>query len=224
MVLLYAAKSIAQGSVLDVATVFTTVAALAVVTHPANMIMTIVPRAVASLANFDRIQEYLDVVDACCLGSELAQFPKGDKTRIGNRGMNLSGGQQQRVALARVLYSSCQIAILDDPLTALDGTTEQKIIDNLMGPHGWFRNAGTTVFFITNSAQHFHIADRILLVNSGKIQEQSTPAEMKASSNEISKFSFSHMDTIEARDRNNLVSKQHVTARVNQDAEEDLCL
>ena len=84
--------------------------------------------------------------------------PNGDATIIGTRGVNLSGGQRQRLvsrlsfekirkanhnkALARLLYSRPSIAVLDDPFSALDGNTENTVVDNLLGPEGWFNKAG----------------------------------------------------------------------------------
>ena len=52
---------------------------------------------------------------------DLRQFPDGDRTDIGEKGVNLSGGQQQRVSLARAAYVQSDLVILDDPLSAVDG-------------------------------------------------------------------------------------------------------
>lgn len=54
-------------------------------------------------------------------------------------------------ALARAVYASCEIVVLDDSFSALDGKTETCIVQNLLGPEGLFRKMGTTVFLITNS-------------------------------------------------------------------------
>lgn len=56
-------------------------------------------------------------------------------------------------AIARLLYNATDIVILDDPFTALDGSTESQIIDNLLGPDGWLRRSRSAVFFITNSGR-----------------------------------------------------------------------
>ena len=52
----------------------------------------------------------------CALKDDIARFPSGDATEIGERGINLSGGQKMRVALARAMYSQAQVYLLDDPL------------------------------------------------------------------------------------------------------------
>ena len=65
-------------------------------------------------------KRFVDVVDACCLASDLEMLANGDQTEIGERGVNLSGGQKQRVNLARALYSDKDVYLLDDPLSAVD--------------------------------------------------------------------------------------------------------
>ena len=65
-------------------------------------------------------KRFADVVDACCLASDLEMLANGDLTEIGERGVNLSGGQKQRVNLARALYSDKDVYLLDDPLSAVD--------------------------------------------------------------------------------------------------------
>ncbi|KAF4783878.1 hypothetical protein HER10_EVM0001269 [Colletotrichum scovillei] len=283
-----------RGSVLDTETAFTTTALLGLITHPANMIMSIVPQAVGSLAAFQRIQDYLlqpprqdqrallkqtkaglgttplavcienvaiqsptmspiltnvnltiaqgslvvcsgpvgsgkttllkslmgelpiasgsisisskrigcceqlpwlpsgtlkqavigfstadeqwyeQVIRLCCLEEDLSVLPKGSDTMIGSRGLNLSGGQRQRVALARAIYARCELVLLDDSFSALDGSTESRIVKNLLSPGGFFKRTGVTVFLMTNSATHFHLADRLILLNNGSVAFEGT--------------------------------------------------
>jgi ATP-binding cassette, subfamily C (CFTR/MRP), member 1 len=68
---------------------------------------------------------YHKVIEACALGPDLAMFPLGDMTEVGERGVTLSGGQKQRISMARVLYSVLMsdgpsVCLLDDPLSAVD--------------------------------------------------------------------------------------------------------
>jgi ABC-type transport system involved in cytochrome bd biosynthesis fused ATPase/permease subunit len=65
-------------------------------------------------------KRYSEVIDACCLGSDLQLLTHGDETMIGDRGTNLSGGQKVRIALARAAYSDADLYLLDDPLSAVD--------------------------------------------------------------------------------------------------------
>lgn len=63
---------------------------------------------------------YNKVVDVCELKSDLAILQRGDKTEIGEKGINLSGGQKARVSLARAVYQNADLYLLDDPLSAVD--------------------------------------------------------------------------------------------------------
>jgi ATP-binding cassette subfamily C (CFTR/MRP) protein 1 len=64
-------------------------------------------------------------------------------------GLSLILGQ----ALARAIYARCEIIILDDSFSALDGRTESRILQSLFGPHGLFKKTQTTVFLITNASR-----------------------------------------------------------------------
>ncbi|POS72247.1 hypothetical protein DHEL01_v209361 [Diaporthe helianthi] len=296
---LYAFLATFGGSPLDTETAFTTTALLGLITHPANMIMTIVPQAVGSLAAFERIQQYLlqpsrrddrllvknpdnisvqnslaiqmqnvaiegnsssgpilkninlvvhkgsiaicsgtvgsgktvlaralmgeietasgqifvsskrmglcaqspwlpsgtlreaicgfspddqtwyqEILRMCCLNEDISTFPHGEDTQIGSRGFNLSGGQRQRVALARALYARCEILILDDPFSALDGNTQSTIVDNLLGTNGLFKRMGTTVFLVTNTASYFHLSDWLIVLGDASVKYQGTWADL----------------------------------------------
>lgn len=76
------------------------------------------------------------VLDACALGSDVASFPAGVHTPIGEQGMNLSGGQKQRLSLARAVYKKAAIYLLDDPLAALDAHVSQQVFKQVIGPSG----------------------------------------------------------------------------------------
>lgn len=74
---------------------------------------------------------YRQVLAACCLIPDLANWKAGDLTMIGENGVGLSGGQKARVALARAIYSKARILLLDDPIAALDHQTAETILRNL---------------------------------------------------------------------------------------------
>ncbi|KAF2968293.1 hypothetical protein GQX73_g5239 [Xylaria multiplex] len=323
---IFAVISSSQGRELDTETAFTTVAILSMITHPANMIMTIVPRAVSAFAGFERIQSFLvrpsletyrttqpervtnrqprnvsfhqatsspaikierlkigqehivlenvnievavgsltivsgptgsgkttllraiigeiapshgsvslatapiaycaqrpwlpsgtvqdvicgapnavvhlnenderwyhEVTEICCLTHDFESFPNADRTQVGSRGLNLSGGQRQRVTLARALFARCDILMLDDILSGLDGDTEKAIFNNLFGPTGLIRRLKTTVVLVSNSSQYFEAADHIIVLDQHGVLEQGSWENIKAKAGSISKFSRSH--------------------------------
>ena len=85
-------------------------------------------------------EAYNKVIEACSLLTDLQIMPAGDKTEIGEKGINLSGGQKQRISLARSLYSNADIYLLDDPLSAVDSHVGKHIFDKVIGPKGLLRN------------------------------------------------------------------------------------
>ncbi|KAF6805035.1 hypothetical protein CMUS01_14711 [Colletotrichum musicola] len=318
---LYVLQASFNKTTLDAETAFTTTALLGLVTHPANMIMTIIPQAIGSLAAFQRIQEYLlqpprsdqrqtlerkaddmtsspairldgvslrpapstpgvlqdvdidinkgsivicsgpvgsgkttlakaimgelppasgiisvsskrigccqqspwlpsgtikeaicaflpeerswyeEVVRLCCLEDDISALPNGDETQIGSRGLNLSGGQRQRVALARAVYARCEIVLLDDSFSALDGKTESQIMNNLFGVEGHFKKTRTTVFLITNSTSHFHLADFLVVLADGSITYQGTWDALAQKPEQVLKLQVSETHRENAEDK-----------------------
>lgn len=77
---------------------------------------------------------YEKVIDSCELNTDLKSLPAGDKTEIGDKGLNLSGGQKQRISLARAAYSNSDIYLFDDPLSAVDFHVGTQIFEKLIGP------------------------------------------------------------------------------------------
>jgi ABC-type multidrug transport system fused ATPase/permease subunit len=76
---------------------------------------------------------YREVLEACALMPDMANFQHGDLSQIGENGIGLSGGQKARVALARAVYSGAKILLLDDPLSALDHQTAETIVRRCLG-------------------------------------------------------------------------------------------
>ncbi|GLA07296.1 hypothetical protein AnigIFM60653_008527 [Aspergillus niger] len=130
--------------------------------------------AILGGSDFDE-EWYKLVIDACCLALDLEALPDSDSTVIENNGINLSGGQRQRIALARAVYSRYDMLVLDDPFSALDKTVGEHIVDRLLGPKGLFKATKAGVFLLTNSAQLYPLADRLLtLQGSGARLEDSS--------------------------------------------------
>jgi ABC-type bacteriocin/lantibiotic exporter with double-glycine peptidase domain len=70
-------------------------------------------------------------VEACALLPDIQMLPAGDRTEIGEKGINLSGGQKQRVSLARAVYSNGSVYFLDDPLSAVDAHVGKHIFEKV---------------------------------------------------------------------------------------------
>lgn len=109
------------------------------------------------------------------LEPDLALFPAGLETVIGERGITLSGGQKQRVALARALLRRPRILLLDDCLSAVDTHTEEQILQNLRTVF-----VGRTVFLVSHRISTVKDADQILVLDHGRIVERGTHAQLIA--------------------------------------------
>jgi ATP-binding cassette subfamily B protein len=94
---------------------------------------------------------------------------------IGERGVTLSGGQKQRTAIARALMKDSPVVILDDSLSAVDANTEGKIIESLRRLKG-----EKTVIIVSHRISPLKGADRIYVMDEGKILEQGSHAQLLA--------------------------------------------
>ena len=119
-------------------------------------------------------QEEIDMaVKNACLEEFVSSLEKGLDTDIGERGTLLSGGQKQRIAIARAFIKNAPIVILDEATSALDNKSEavvQQAVDNLMKDR--------TVFIIAHRLSTVRNADKIVVVNYGKIAEMGTHEEL----------------------------------------------
>lgn len=122
-------------------------------------------------------QFYEQTLDACSLQSDLQIMPAGDRTEIGEKGINLSGGQKQRISLARAVYAKADIYMLDDPLSAVDSHVGKHIFDHVIGPDGLLKNK--TRLFVTNSLSFLPQMDRILMLDKGSIVEMGTYDQLR---------------------------------------------
>jgi ATP-binding cassette subfamily B protein len=100
-------------------------------------------------------------------------LPDGLNTIVGEYGVTLSGGQKQRLSIARALYKDSEILILDDSLSAVDGTTEANIIRNLKK----IRNNKTNIIVAHRLSAVEH-ADKIVVIENGSVQEIGTHADL----------------------------------------------
>ena len=127
---------------------------------------------------------YTRVIEACALLPDLEILPAGDKTEIGERGINLSGGQKQRVSLARAIYSKANIYLLDDPLSAVDPHVGKHIFDKVIGPKGLMRQAARV--FVTHAIQYLPKSDQIIVLKEGRVSEAGTFTTLMETKGEFS--------------------------------------
>jgi ATP-binding cassette subfamily B protein len=117
-------------------------------------------------ATAERIQW---AAEAAGLASDIAGFPAGYDTMIGERGITLSGGQKQRTAIARAILRNPKILILDDALASVDTITEERILAELAG----LMHHRTTIL-ISHRVSTVRNADCIFVLDHGALVEQGT--------------------------------------------------
>ncbi|CAG2100059.1 unnamed protein product, partial [Medioppia subpectinata] len=109
-------------------------------------------------------EKYNRVVKACALDRDFKLFPFGDKTLVGEKGVSLSGGQKARISLARALYHSADIYLLDDPLSAVDTHVAKHIFQKCCVEY----LSDKARVLVTHQIQFLKDAHKILVLNDGK--------------------------------------------------------
>jgi ATP-binding cassette subfamily B protein len=120
-------------------------------------------------------EEVIRATKAAQIHDTINHFPNQYESIVGQKGVNLSGGQKQRISIARALIREPKILMLDDSTSALDMTTERKLLKAIQGYH-------TTTLIITQKVTTAQQADRILLLDAGKILALGTHASLLESS------------------------------------------
>lgn len=124
-------------------------------------------KADATPDEIEQYTKYASVYD------DIIEFPQGFETLVGERGITLSGGQKQRVSIARALIKQPDILILDDSLSAVDTTTEKRILNYLEKAM-----ADKTAIIITHRIYNLLDFDKIIVIEDGKIVEEGTHDEL----------------------------------------------
>lgn len=119
--------------------------------------------------------EILAAAEGARLGSWISTLPDGLETQLGDRGTQISAGERQRIAVARALLKDAPIFLLDEPTANLDPLTEQDLLENLFSVL-----AGKTTLLITHRLVSLEHADRILVLNQGRVIERGTEEELLA--------------------------------------------
>jgi len=112
-------------------------------------------------------------VSFASLDRDLALFRYGKDTLVGERGLTLSGGQKQRTAIARAAIMDSEFLILDDSFSAVDNETELKILDALRK-----ERKGRTTIIISHRVSTLKYADKVLVLDKGRMSEYGSPAQL----------------------------------------------
>uniref|UniRef100_A0A8C1UG86 Multidrug resistance-associated protein 1 n=1 Tax=Cyprinus carpio TaxID=7962 RepID=A0A8C1UG86_CYPCA len=136
---------------------------------------------------------YQKVVEACALLPDLEILPGGDSTEIGEKGVNLSGGQKQRVSVARAVYCSCAVYLLDDPLSAVDAHVGKHIFEKVIGPQGLLQ--GRTRVLVTHGLSFLPQVDLILVMVDGEITEMGSYTELLGRQGAFAEFLHTYTNT-----------------------------
>ncbi len=122
-------------------------------------------------------EEIVAAAKAAQIHDHIHGLPDGYDTSVGERGVTLSGGQRQRVSIARTLLTDPRVLILDDSTSNVDAQTEvqiRKAIDSLL--------KGRTALVITQRASTCEAADKVVVMENGRIIAEGTHAELLKSS------------------------------------------
>ncbi|KPI93323.1 Multidrug resistance-associated protein 4 [Papilio xuthus] len=127
-------------------------------------------------------RKYKEVCRVCSLVQDFKQFPFGDQSLVGERGVSLSGGQRARINLARAVYREADIYLLDDPLSAVDANVGRQLFDECI--NGYLRDS--TRILVTHQIHFLKAADYIVVLNDGGIENMGTYDELIKSEKEFS--------------------------------------
>ena len=131
----------------------------------------------------------------------------GDKTEIGERGINLSGGQKARISLARAVYANKNIILMDDPISALDANVKKQIFKNVFAK----QLKGKTIILATHALDFLKQVDRIFLMKEGEIIKTGHYSEMEDCP-EIKELVAIHSVNVEEQTKEEDNEKEEVAA------------
>ena len=140
-------------------------------------------------------ERFQRVIGVCALQRDMDTFPHADQTFVGEHGVVLSGGQQARISLARAVYASADIYILDDPLSAVDAKVGEHIFQKCICEY----LSSKTRILVSNEVSHMTTADQIVLLSKGNVLAKGSFVEMMESGvlntvlNNVRKTSSRHL-------------------------------
>ncbi len=122
------------------------------------------------------VQRVLHVCKLLGILQFIEKLPEGFNTLLGEHGVNLSGGQRQRIAIARALYRDPQVLILDEATSSLDSVSDQYVQDAMQQ----LRDQGKTIVVIAHRLSTVVSADKIVVLQEGKLVEEGSHSELLA--------------------------------------------
>ncbi|KAM4697381.1 multidrug resistance-associated protein 1-like isoform 2-T2 [Rhinophrynus dorsalis] len=155
---------------------------------------------------------YKKVIEACALLPDLEILPSGDRTEIGEKGVNLSGGQKQRVSLARAVYCNTDLYLLDDPLSAVDAHVGKHIFDKVIGPKGLLKDK--TRILVTHGVSYLPHMDSIIVMVDGKITEVGSYQELLKQDGAFAEFLRTYANAEQNKDQGEAPSPIHEEKRL----------
>lgn len=124
---------------------------------------------------FNDLEAVEEAAKLAAVHDNIIEFPKKYGTLVGERGVTMSGGQKQRSSIARALMKEAPVLILDDALSAVDTDTEEQILENLKKDR-----AGLTTIIIAHRISTIQNADKIMVLDEGKVAEYGSHDELVA--------------------------------------------
>ncbi|KAL5236135.1 hypothetical protein ACI65C_003545 [Semiaphis heraclei] len=146
---------------------------------------------------------YNKIIQVCALQTDFDQFPYGDRTIVGERGISLSGGQRARINLARAIYKEADIYLLDDPLSA---------VDNHVGKHLFAKCIkeflkGKTCILITHQLQYLTNLEQIVLMENGKKIAEDSYKNLQESGLNFTKMLGSPIEPVVTSDNESITKR-----------------
>ena len=169
-------------------------------------------------------EKYNECISKCNLEKDFKSFLDGDRTIVGDRGVNLSGGQKARIGLARALYRDTDILLLDDPLSA---------VDPAVGRHLFYRAIGDTcitkkktIILVTHQIQFLDapFVDQILLMEDGKILSSGRYSDLSQSNPEAISLNHSPRVTNKIENDYHVFENEETSTKLTTDEESELDL